>query len=411
MDFKDSPEEAEYRAKVRHWLEANAPQSRPGIVHGYETGEAIAADKAWQAKKADAGFACISWPREWGGPGGTPAEAVIFKEEEEKLGLKTIIFDLGIGMCLPTIMAAGKAEDQQRFAAPAMRGEEIWCQLFSEPAAGSDVAAGRTRAVQADDGSGDWIVNGQKVWTSGAHYSDFGLLLVRTDPDMPKHKGLTMFWVDMKTPGIDIRPIHQADGGSGFNEVYFTDVRLKDSQRVGDVGRGWNVALITLMNERLIVGGGSGPGWRELMELASAIPGVEGKGTALQDGGFREKLADFYVMSEGLELTLLRNRTALSRGATPGPEASIGKIVSAPQMQALAGEAFDRLDQYGIVADDDGQSLISGFQRSFFWGAAMRIAGGTEEILKNIIAERVLGLPPDMRVDRDVAFKDIPNGV
>ncbi|MCW3834463.1 acyl-CoA dehydrogenase family protein [Sphingomonas canadensis] len=409
MDFNDTPEEAEYRARVRAWLNANAPAAR-GVAHGHEDSESIAADKAWQARKAEAGYACITWPREWGGAGGTTAQSVIFNEEESRLGLGSAVFGIGLGMCLPTILAVGSEADKARFVAPAMRGEQVWCQLFSEPSAGSDVAASRTRAVPADDGSGDWIINGQKVWTSGAHFSDFGLLLVRTDPDVPKHKGLTMFWIDMKAPGIEVRQIHQADGGSGFNEVWFTDVRVADSQRIGEIGKGWNVALVTLMNERLSVGGEAGPGWRALMELAASLPGVEGHGSALQDGGFREKLADWYVASEGLRLTRLRSLTALSRGETPGSEASIGKIISARHSQELAYEALDRLDQYGIVANGDVASLAGGFQRNFFWGAAMRIAGGTDEILKNIIAERVLGLPLDIRVDRDVAFRDIPRG-
>ncbi|HEY9090222.1 acyl-CoA dehydrogenase family protein [Parasphingorhabdus sp.] len=410
MDFNDSPEEAEYRAKVRRWLEKNAPVSRIKVAHGHENPEFIADEKAWQAKKADAGYAGITWPKEWGGAGGTPNENIIFHEEEARLGVGTIIFGLGLGMCVPTIMTAGSDADKERFVKPAMRGEDIWCQLFSEPGAGSDVAASRTRALQAEDGSGDWIINGQKVWTSGAHMADYGLLLARTDPDVPKHKGLTMFWADMKSPGIDIRPLHQADGGSGFNEVYFTDARLKDSQRVGEIGRGWNVALVTLMNERLSVGGGTGPGWAALMALAKVLPGVEGKGTVLSDGGFREKLADWYVAAEGLKLTRLRSQTALSRGETPGPEASIGKIIAARQMQDLAVEALDRLDQFGIMLTPTQLPYVEGFQRNFFWGSAMRIAGGTDEILKNIIAERVLGLPLDIRVDRDPAFKDIAGG-
>jgi alkylation response protein AidB-like acyl-CoA dehydrogenase len=410
MDFNDSPEEAEYRARARRWLTANAPVLRVSDTLGGEDSTSIAAAKAWQATKADAGYACITWPKEWGGGGGTPMQSAIFSEEEGKMGIASAVFSIGLGMCLPTIMTAGNEADKERFVAPAIRGEEIWCQLFSEPSAGSDVAASRTRAVQADPGSGDWIINGQKVWASGAHYSDFGLLLVRTDPNVPKHKGLTMFWVDMTSPGIDVRPIKQVSASSGFNEVHFTDVRVKDSQRVGQVGRGWNVALVTLMNERLSIGGGSGPSWSELMELAGNLPSVEGKDSALRDGGFRERLADWYVAAEGLKLTRLRSQTALSRGQTPGPEASIGKIISARQMQDLATEALDRLDQHGIVMSTDPTSLVSGFQRNFFWGAALRIAGGTDEILKNIIAERVLGLPSDPRVDRDVAFKDIPRG-
>jgi alkylation response protein AidB-like acyl-CoA dehydrogenase len=307
-------------------------------------------------------------------------------------------------------MTFGDEATKQRFVGPALRGDQIWCQLFSEPSAGSDVAASRSRATAAPDNSGDWIINGQKVWTSGAHYSDFGLLLARTDPGAPKHKGLTMFWVDMRSPGIEVRPIHQANGERSFNEVYFTDVRVADGQRLGEVGEGWNVALVTLMNERLAYGGGFGPGWRELIEMAQALPGVEHGGSALEDGALREKLADWYVAAEGLNLTRMRVMTALSRGQTPGPEASIGKIVAASQMQALATEVLDRLDAYGMVVDGKPDSLISGFQRNFFWGGALRIAGGTDEILKNIIAERVLGLPQEVRVDRDVAFKDIPHG-
>ena len=299
---------------------------------------------------------------------------------------------------------------KKRFVASAIRGDEIWCQLFSETSAGSDVAASRTRAVRADDGSGDWNLDGQKVWTSGAHYSDYGIVLVRTDPDVPKHKGLTMFWIDMRSPGIDVRPIHQASGGSDFNEVYLTGVRVPDAQRLGEVGKGWNVALVTLMNERLAVGGGSGPNWPELLRLAQATPGIGG-GSAAEDGGFREKLADWYVAAEGLRLTRYRAMTALSKGDVPGPESSIGKIVSARQMQDVGAEAMDRLDQYGIVSDAGGLGLTPAFQHNWFWGAALRIAGGTDEILKNIVAERVLGLPLDIRVDRDVAFRDIPRGV
>lgn len=410
MNFNDSPHEAAFRAKARAWLQANAPYAHGSVAHGHETAESIAADKAWQARKADAGYAAITWPTRWGGAGGTAAEQVIFAEEEAKLKLGSPIFGLGLGMCVPTILAVGNDADKQRFALPAMRGDEIWCQLFSEPSAGSDLAAAGTRAVRAGDGSSDWVVNGQKVWTSGAHFSDFGLLLARTDPTVPKHKGLTMFWVDMKSPGIDVRPLHQADGGWGFNEVYFTDVRLTDKQRVGAEGKGWDVALITLMNERLSVGAGSGPDWPELLALARQLPSVASASSALQDGGLRERIADFYVAAEGLRLTRLRIKTALSRGETPGPEASVGKLVAAAHMQMLATEALDRLDAYGIVAAPDPHSLIGRLQRNFFWGAGMRIAGGTDEILKNVIAERVLGLPTDIRIDRDVAFKDIPKG-
>ncbi len=402
MDFADNAEEAAFRSRARAWLDTHAPAR----AYPADLGQELAAAKAWQARKAEAGYACITWPREWGGGGGTPMDQVIFGQEEAKHQLDYGFFSIGLGMCVPTVMAFADDATKTRFVGPAVKGEEIWCQLFSEPSAGSDVAASRTRAVRADDGSGDWIIDGQKVWTSGAHYSDFGIVLVRTDPNVPKHKGLTMFWIDMRAPGIEIRPIHQASGDSDFNEVYFSGLRVKDSQRLGEVGKGWNVALVTLMNERLAVGGGSGPNWPELMALGRELPGPDGEGSALEDGGFRQKLADWYVMAEGLKLTRFRSLTALSRGATPGPEASVGKVVSASQSQAMASEAMDWLDQSGIVDDP----MSEAFRKNWWWGAALRIAGGTDEILKNIIAERVLGLPLDIRVDRDVAFKDMPTG-
>ena len=409
MDFNDSPEEAAFRARARAWLDANAPRlDWPSLeAQGEDAIKRVAQD--WQAKKADAGYACIAWPREWGGAGGSMIEQVIFAEEEARHELEFRFFSIGLGMCVPTVMAFADEATKQRFVTPALRGEKIWCQLFSEPSAGSDVAACRTRAVRAEDGSGDWIVNGQKVWTSGAHYSDFGIVLVRTDPDVPKHKGLTMFWIDMRAPGIDIIPIHQASGEREFNEVYFTDLRIKDSQRLGEVGEGWKAALVTLMNERLAVGDSTGPDVFDLIALARALPGHDGR-PVMEDGGFRERLADWYVAAQGLKLTRKRAMTSLSRGQTPGPEASIGKLISARQMQDLATEALDRLDQHGIIAESSTAGLAGAFQLNYFLGGAMRIAGGTDEILRNIIAERVLGLPADIRVDREVPFKDIPGG-
>jgi len=407
MDFNDTPEEAAYRAQVRAWLDANAPRKHVGSDP--EGGDSMAASKAWQAKKAAAGYACITWPKEWGGQGGNPLQNVIFGQEEAKHPIPPNPFQIGLGMCVPTLMNFADQATKDRFAGPAIRGEEIWCQLFSEPAGGSDVAAARTKAVPAPDGSGDWLISGQKVWTTGAQFSNYGIVIVRTNPDVPKHKGLTMFWVDMSDPGIEVRPIHQMSGGSGFNEVFFTDVRVKDSQRLGAVGEGWKVSLVTLMNERLAVGGATGPGWAQFLETARNTPGLDGQ-SALKDGALREKLADWYVQAEGLKHTRNRTMTALSRGQTPGPESSIGKIISAVQMQDLGNGAVEMLDQYGIINDPDLAPLHAGFHGSLMFGPGLRIAGGTDEILKNIIAERVLGLPGDIRVDKDVPFKDMPTG-
>ncbi|PZQ42765.1 MAG: acyl-CoA dehydrogenase, partial [Phenylobacterium zucineum] len=340
MDFNDSPEEAAYREKARAWLAENAAAHRAKFGElKPNTPEHMAAAKDWQATKAAAGYACITWPAAIGGGGGTPIQSVIFGQEEGRAGLGYGYFTIGLGMCVPTVMAFADSETKKRFVSPAVKGEEIWCQLFSEPAGGSDVAALRTRAVKDGD---EWVINGQKVWTTGAHYCDYGILLTRTDPDVPKHKGLTMFWIDMKDAAVECRPIHQMSGGREFNEVYFTDLRVKDSQRLGEVGDGWKVALVTLMNERLAVGGSAGPNYREVMKLAQDLAGPTGP--AIKDQAFREKLADWYVQSEGLKFTRFRTMTALSRGQTPGPESSIGKIISANQLQEMANTAVEMED-------------------------------------------------------------------
>ncbi len=406
MDFNDTPDEAAYRKQVRAWLQENAPKAVARPDDPMEDSNDMTASRAWQRKKAEAGYACITWPKEWGGGGGASWQSVIFGQEEAKFSTPGNPFAIGLGMCVPTVMTAGNQADKERFVRPAVLGEEIWCQLFSEPSGGSDAAAARTRAVKNGD---TWTINGQKVWTSGAHYSDFGLLLARTDPDVPKHKGLTMFWIDMKAPGVEVRPIHQMSGASNFNEVYFTDLKINDSQRVGAVGEGWRVALVTLMNERLSVGGGgSGSGHARVLKLASDIATLAGP--AIKDSGLREKIADWFVQAEGLKYTTFRTMTALSRGQTPGPESSIGKVVSASLMQDMANTALELEDQFGIINDPKLAPLSAAFQASLMAAPGMRIAGGTDEILRNIIAERVLGLPQDVRLDKDVAFKDIPTG-
>jgi alkylation response protein AidB-like acyl-CoA dehydrogenase len=408
MDFTDSPEEAEYRAAARAWLSENAPRFTRTAAAESDDDRGMAdmpRAKAWQAKKAEAGYAQITWPKEWGGGGGTPIQSVIFSEEEAKFPVGAGYFQIGLGMCVPTVMAFADDATKQRFVGPALRGEEIWCQLFSEPGGGSDVAAASTRAIRDGD---EWVINGQKVWTSGAHYCDYGIVIVRTNVDVPKHKGMTMFWLDMKSPGIEVRPIHQMSGASDFNEVYFTDVRVKDSQRLGAVDEGWGVSLVTLMNERLAVGGGTGFDYAMIMKLASSLR--TDAGTPLQDQAFREKLADWYVQSEGLKYTRFRTMTALSRGQTPGPESSIGKIIAANQLQDLSNSAVELEDQYGIIDDPALAPLAAAFQGGLLSSPGLRIAGGTDEILKNIIAERVLGLPGDIRVDKNVPFKDMPRG-
>ncbi|MEO0963220.1 MAG: acyl-CoA dehydrogenase family protein [Pseudomonadota bacterium] len=411
MDFDDTKEEAAFRKECHDWLSQNARlKSASGENSRNRSNmsddELVKRAKEWQAKKAAAGYAQITWPKEWGGRGGTPIESVIYSQEEAKFSVPGGVFEIGLGMCVPTVMTYADPETCERFVGPALRGEEIWCQLFSEPAAGSDVAGIRTKAEKDGD---EWVINGQKVWTSGAQFSDFGIIITRTDPNVPKHKGLTMFWLDMKSPGVEVRPIKQMSGDSGFNEVFFTDVRVKDSQRLGEVGQGWKSAITTLMNERLAVGGGAGAGdFGELLALARSTEMEEG--AAIAQSSVREKIADWYVESQGLKLNRFRTITALSKGTAPGPEASIGKIVSAPKMQDLAAFAMDMEDMGGIITDRSIAPLNGGFQAQWFGAAGYRIAGGTDEILRNIVAERVLGLPQDVRVDKDAAFNELPKG-
>jgi alkylation response protein AidB-like acyl-CoA dehydrogenase len=408
MDFDDTPDEAAFRAEARAFLDAAAERRKPGEAEGYRAGQdapgALEAAKAFQKKKAEAGFAGIAWPKEWGGRGGTPMQQVIYQQEEANYKVLTSFFTIGLGMCLPTLCSWGTQAHRDRYAPAALRADEVWCQLFSEPAGGSDLAALRTRADRDGD---DWIINGQKIWTSGAHYSDFGVLVTRSDFDAPKHKGLTYFFLSMRTPGIEIRPIRQMSGASHFNEVYFRDVRIPDSQRLGPVGGGWKVAITTLMNERVVAGSGRGPDVEDLMELARGLELEDGP--ALDNAGVQEKLADWYVRSQGLEFTKYRTLTSMSRGQTPGPESSINKLVTASKMQDIASYGMDLL---GMAGGMTGRAapLAGVFEEAFLSSPSLRIAGGTDEILRNIIAERVLGLPGDVRVDKDIAFKDVPTG-
>ena len=404
MDFKDTPEEASFRAEARTFLDANAERKSPGA--SFETpdsvDELIIAAKAWQAKKAAAGFAGITQPEKYGGRGGTTLERVIYDQEEANYITPIGVYEIGLGMCIPTMLAYATEDQKKRYAPPAFRGEEIWCQLFSEPQAGSDLANLRLRAEQDGD---DWILNGQKIWTSGAHFCDYGVIVTRSDPSLPKHKGLTYFFLDMKSPGVECRPIHQISGASNFNEVFFTDVRVPDSQRLGKIGDGWRVSLTTLMNERLAIGERPPPAFEEIFQLAKEIE-LEG-GMSIEDAGVREKLADWYVDGRGVTLTRFRSLTALSRGQDPGPENSIGKAITGKMRQDIASFGMDLMDISGAVFDMDNAPMRAMFQDALLSAPSGRIAGGSDEILRNIIAERVLGLPQDVRVDKGIPFSEL----
>ena len=410
MNFDDTPQEAAFRAEARAWIASNAPKEYEDELKRaslgriqLKGGNILEVAKAWQKKKADAGWAVPHWPKDYGGRGASPIERVIWQQEEGVFGKLGALVIIGHGMCGPTMMAYA-AEDQKRhYLPPLASGENIWCQLFSEPAGGSDVAGLRTRAEKHGD---DWIINGQKIWTSGAHYSDFGILITRTDPTVPKHKGLTMFFLDMKSAGVEVKPIKQANGQSEFNEVYFTDVRIPDSQRLGSVGDGWNVSLTTLMNERMAIGANMATGVPELFEFASSL--MLEDGPAIDDRAVRSKLANWAVRASGLKYTSFRAISALSKGERPGPENSIGKLVAGTMLQDVATYALDLQGAAGVLSGPDDAEAAGRFQAMLLRSPATRVEGGTDEILRNIIAERVLGLPGDIRVDKDVPFNKIP---
>ena len=401
MDFADTQEEAAFRQEAADWLKANAPSKQD-----LEGMDEIEAAKFWQKKKYDAGWACITWNKEFGGRGATAIQSVIWNQEESKYDVPQGVFQIGQGMAAPTLMTWGQPEHHERYLPKLASGEEIWCQLFSEPAGGSDLAALRTKAEKEGD---DWIINGQKIWTSGAHYSDYGILVVRTDPNVAKHKGLSYFFLDMKSPGVEIKPIKQLTGGAGFNEVYFTDVRIPDSQRLGEVGQGWQVALTTLMNERAAIGGGGGGVNVDLAYKIASEVMIDGK-TATQDSAVRAKLANWYVQESGLKFTGYRSMTAMSRGEIPGPENSIGKLVGAPKTQEMASFCMDLLEMSGAIWVEKLSKEAGMLQLTYMGAPGGRIAGGTDEIMANIIAERVLGMPQEPRMDKGMPFTEVPTG-
>jgi len=410
MDFNDNPEEAAYRAKARAWLESKAERLEDGDQRGDRLGLVITPQmlvraRAFQAEKAAAGYAGITLPKRYGGAGGTTMQQLIYYQEERHFRVWTAPFAIGLGMCIPTVAQFGTDEHRKRYMAPALSGREIWAQLFSEPAGGSDLAAATTKAVR--DGE-DWIVTGQKVWTSGAHYSDFGILLARTDPNVAKHRGLTMFIIDLRAPGVTVKPLRQMSGDADFNEIFLDQVRIPDSDRLGEEGDGWKVAMATLMHERLVPAGGLGfVGWREIASLAARCD-LNGQ-PAIVDPRIRERIADSWINDFGRDLLSFRAQTAVSRGEVPGPEQSVLKLLTVNRGQIGAYLAMDLLGESGLLTSETLGEHWEVVEFSWYWGAAMRLAGGSDEVLRNIIAERVLGMPQDHRPDKNVAFNEIPH--
>jgi alkylation response protein AidB-like acyl-CoA dehydrogenase len=395
VDLNDTPEQAEYRAKVRSWIEANK-DGAPGLG-GADAGKEeawIAERRDWQRKLAEGGFAGVTWPAEFGGQGLGPLNQVIITQELQAAGVPGILDVIGIGMLGPTVIAHGTDEQKQRYLAPMLAADEVWCQMFSEPAAGSDLAGIQTKAEVQPDGS--WKLNGQKVWTTNAHFASYGLILARTNPDVPKHKGMSMFIVPMDAEGVTIRPLRQITGEAEFNEVFFDDCVIPADAVVGPVDGGWTVALTTLLFERLAIGAGSeGFGYRadRFAEAIASDP------VASADHDVRHRLGKLATDLLALRYTGFRHLTAIERGGLPGSEAALGKV-TAVKAAIAAGDLIADVVGPDALAEGEWAYLIS-----FLPG--LKSAGGTEEILRNMVGERVLGLPTEPRLDKGIPFNEL----
>jgi len=359
----------------------------------------------------DLGLAWVHFPEGFGGLGLSPKLQKTVNERLLAAGVPSPYArnPIGHGMGAPTVVTHGSDDQRRRYLRPLFTGEEIWCQLFSEPGAGSDVASLATTAVRDGD---EWVLNGQKVWTTLAHLARWGMIITRTDPDQPKHKGLTYFVVDMHAPGVEVRPLRQMTGEAEFNEVFFDDVRIPDSERLGDVGEGWRVSLTTLMNERVAIGGAiprrEGGVIREALKVWR---GLDEERRA--DPTLRDEMARLWIEAEVLRLTNIRASQLRSVG-TPGPEGSVGKLMSAEHNKAVMSFAVDLLGAGGMLYTDYSMTRPTTAlawdcpQKGFLRMRAQSIEGGTTEVMKNILGERVLGLPGDVRVDKELPWKDVP---
>jgi alkylation response protein AidB-like acyl-CoA dehydrogenase len=405
--IEDDPRRADFRREFRGWLGQVLPD---GWLEAVDAGDddALAAVRAtwdlgaWQRTIGGSGYGAPLWPKEYGGLSGEPWMQQIVREELTHHRLPSISINLlGVGLAGPTIVEHGNAEQKARYLQKILTGEEIWCQLFSEPGSGSDLASLSTRAVRDGD---EWVVNGQKVWTSIAQASSFGMLLARTDPDLPKHDGLTYFIVDMRAPGVDVRPLRQITGSAEFNEVFFTDVRIPDANRLGAVGDGWRCARTTLMNERValsgialdrvaFLGGARRDPWQSFLDT------VPDRTSPL----VRDQLARLYIEQEIKEVTSFRAAAARAAGHQPGPEGGIGKVFNAEFNQRRSEAAVDAAGLAG-VAWMPGDTLAEGRAHAFLRSRANTIEGGTSEVLRNQIAERMLGLPREPDNDKSLPW-------
>ncbi|SEG11941.1 Acyl-CoA dehydrogenase [Thermomonospora echinospora] len=383
----------EYGRRARAWLEtatAGLP-GEPGLQQARE----------FMARLYDAGYSGITWPEEYGGQGLSVAEERAFQQAAKDFALPVGVFGIGLGMCGPTLLSLGTEEQKRRYIRPLLRGEEIWCQLFSEPGAGSDVASLQTRAVPDGDG---WLINGQKVWTSVARQADYGLLIARTDPDAPKHRGITMFIVDMHHPGVTVRPLRDMTGESHFNEIFFDDVEVPADQVVGGVHDGWNAAVTTLLHERVSIGMGA-----TRTERPASFAGVSRRAAErglTADAAVRDRLVDLYLRERAFDLLNARMAQEVKAGIAPGARGSVIKLLLADLTLFGADVAAEILGP-DVVAHDGADAALA---RALSWAPGMALGGGTNEIMRNIIGDRVLGLPREPQVDRDVPFRELRVG-
>ncbi len=403
-DVRNSDGELDdFRRRVRAFLEEHADPI--GVERHEDEAAVVARAKAFQGALAAAGLAALTYPAEFGGGGLDADHQRVFDDESAGFDLPSRQFMIGLGMCAPTLLEFGTDDQRRRCLPGLLNGEAVWCQLFSEPGAGSDVASLQTKAVRDGD---EWVVNGQKVWTSGAHFCDYGLLLARTNVDVPKHRGITMFIVDMKAAGVSTLPLRQINGEAHFNEVFLDDVRLPADAVVGDVDDGWRVSVAMLANERVAIGAGGssqrlgGDSFVTLLDLARR------KGST-DDPIVRQELADLYTRERILTLLGGRIRAALVAGRAPGPEGSVAKLATAILGKRGADVVVAIAGPGGVAWDADDPS--GGEQAAtLLFVPMLGIAGGTSEIQRNIIGERVLGLPKEPSFDRDVAFRDLRVG-
>jgi alkylation response protein AidB-like acyl-CoA dehydrogenase len=390
VDFEDTVEQAAWREECRSWI-ADALE-RIG-----QHGDPVAHAKAWQAAKFDAGLAKITWEPALGGRNGTPEQQIVFDQEQAQHKTPAGVFTIGLDFVAPTLRVHGTEAQKETYLRPLLRGDTVWCQMFSEPGAGSDSAGLATRAVRDGD---EWVLNGQKVWTSHAHFADYGEVLCRTNPEAPKHQGITAFILDLRSPGVTVAPLRQMTGTADFNEVFLEDVRVPHENVVGQVDDGWHVAVTTLMNERTSIGGG-GASKRSTLPFRLAEL-ARSRGT--MSDVVRQRIADVYIHGELQRFLSMRLLTAALQGREPGPEGSVAKLGLTKLRVDSAQLGVDLLGPGGLVDEGEDARWI----QKFLWSPGMRLGGGTDEVNRNIVAERVLGLPGEPRTDDALPWNQVP---